>query len=75
MLGILAFCFEIFLSDNIKQVLPSLTAVSASSLIKSILSLRDPSISKVQSITFNFFEKNFLNFLNCELVSIGLSKT
>ena len=56
-------------------MLPSLTAVSASSLINSILSLRDFSMSKVQSITFTFFEKNFLNFLNCELVSIGLSKT
>ena len=66
---------EIFLSDNTKQVLPSLTAVSASSLIDSILSLSDFSISKVQSIIFIFFEKNFLNFLNCELVSIGLSKT
>ena len=64
-----------FLSDNIKQVLPSLTAVSASSLIFSILSLRDSSILKVQSIALTFFEKNFLNFLNCELVSMGLSKT
>ena len=64
-----------FLSDKIKQVLPSLTAVSASSLISSILSLRDPSKLKVQSIIFAFFEKNFLNFLNCEFVSIGLSKT
>ena len=75
MLGMLAFLFDIFLSDKTKQVLPCLTAVSASSLISSILSLRDFSISKVQSITFTFFVKNFLNFLNCELVSTGLSKT
>ena len=64
----LAFLFDIFLSDKTKQVLPCLTAVSVSSLIASILSLRDFSISKVQSITFTFFVKNFLNFLNCELV-------
>ena len=62
MLGILAFWLEIFLSDNTKKVLPSLTAVSASSLIDSILSLSDFSISKVQSIIFTFFEKNFLIF-------------
>ena len=36
---------------------------------------KDDEISKVQSITFVFFEKNFLNFLNCEFVKIGLSKT
>jgi hypothetical protein len=60
MLGMLAFRLEIFLSDNIRQVLPSLTAVSASSLIDSILSFRDFVISKVQSINFTFFEKNFL---------------
>ena len=28
-----------------------------------------------QSITLDFLEKNFLNFLNCEFVRIGLSKT
>ena len=71
----LAFLLEIFLSDNTKHVLPSLTEVSASSLIDSILSLREEEISNVQSISFIFFEKNFLNFLNCEFVSIGLSKT
>ena len=75
MLGILAFWLDIFLSDKIKQVLPSLTEVSASSLMASILSLRDKEISKVQSITFVFLEKNFLNFLSCEFVRIGLSKT
>ena len=32
-------------------------------------------MSKVQSITFIFFEKNFLNLLNWEFVSIGLSST
>ena len=74
-LGILAFWLVIFLSDKIKQVLPSLTDVSASSLISSILSLSDWDISNVQSITFVFFEKNFLNFLNWEFVKIGLSKT
>ena len=74
-LGILAFWLEIFLSERTKKVLPSLTAVSASSRINSILSLRDLSISKVQSIIFTFFEKNFLSFLNWELVKIGLSKT
>ena len=63
------------LSDKIKQVLPSLTEVSASSLIASILFFKDKEMSKVQSITFVFFEKNFLNFLNCEFVRIGLSKT
>ena len=71
----LAFLLEIFLSDNIKHVLPSLTEVSASSLIDSILSLREEEISNVQSISFVFFEKNFLNFLNWAFVSIGLSKT
>ena len=59
MLGMLAFLFDIFLSDKTKQVLPCLTAVSASSLIDSILSLRDFSISKVQSITFTFLKKIF----------------
>ena len=58
MLGMLAFRLEIFLSDNIKQVLPSLTAVSDSSRIASILSFKDDLISKVQSITFTFFKKN-----------------
>ena len=64
-----------FLSDKIRHVLPSLTDVSASSLIVSILSFNELVISKVQSIILIFFEKNFLNFLNCELVRIGLSKT
>ena len=38
MLGMLALLLEMFLSDKIKHVLPSLTDVSASSLIVSILS-------------------------------------
>ena len=71
----LAFLFEIFLSERIRQVLPSLTEVSASSLICSILSLSEEDMSKVQSISFVFFEKNFLNFLSCEFVRIGLSNT
>ena len=74
-LGILAFLFEIFLSERIRQVLPSLTDVSASSLISSILSLSEEDISNVQSIYFVFFEKNLLNFLSCEFVRIGLSST
>ena len=57
MLGMLAFLFDILLSDRTKQVLPCLTAVSASSLIDSILSLRDFSMLKVQSITLVFLEK------------------
>ena len=61
-LGILAFLLEIFLSESIKVVHPSLTAVSQSSLICSILSFKDEEISNVQSITLVFFEKNFLNF-------------
>ena len=71
----LALLLEIFLSDKIKQVLPSLTEISASSLIASILSFKDRLVSNVQSITLVFLEKNFLNFLNCEFVRIGLSKT
>ena len=71
----LAFLFEIFLSERIRQVLPSLTEVSASSLIFSILSLSEEEMSNVQSISFVFFEKNFLNFLSCEFVRIGLSNT
>ena len=45
------------------------------SWIKDNKVLKDKEISKVQSITFVFFAKNFLNFLNCEFVKIGLSKT
>ena len=37
----LAFWLEIFLSDKIREVLPSLTAVSASSRMISILSFKD----------------------------------
>ena len=75
MLGILAFLLEIFLSDKIRAVLPSLTAVSDSSRIASILSFNEDVISNVQSIIFIFFEKNFLNLLNWEFASIGLSST
>ena len=73
--GILALSFEIFLSDKIRAVLPSLTAVSHSSLIASILFFNENFISKVQSIILIFFAKTLLNFLNWELVKIGLSKT
>ena len=74
-LGMLAFLFEIFLSERMRHVLPSLTEVSASSLISAILSLSEDDISNVQSISFVFFEKNLLNFLSCEFVRIGLSST
>ena len=74
-LGILALLFEIFLSERTIHVLPSLTEVSASSRILSILSLSEEDISNVQSISFVFFEKNFLNFFSCEFVRMGLSKT
>jgi len=53
----LAFSFEIFLSDKIIAVLPSLTAISLSSLIASILSFKDNLVSKVQSIILIFFAK------------------
>ena len=56
MLGILAFLLEIFLSDKIRQVLPSLTAVSDSSRIFSILSFNEDLMSNVQSMIFTFFE-------------------
>ena len=61
---LVAFLLLISLSDKIKHVLPSLTEVSASSLIFSILSFKEEEISKVQSIVLVFFEKNFLNFLS-----------
>ena len=53
--GILAWVKLIFLSDNIKLLLPSRTAISASSLIFSILSFRDKLILKVQSSILIFF--------------------
>ena len=65
----------IFLSEKIKVVLPSLTAISASSLIFSIRFFKESFISNVQSKILTFFLKNDLNFLNCELVRTGLSKT
>ena len=71
-MGILALSAEIFLSDKIIVVLPSLTAVSHSSLIFSILSFKDELISNVQSIILIFFKKIFLNFLNWEFVKIHL---
>ena len=52
-----AVCFSIEHSSAV-------TAVSDSSRIASILSFNEDLISKVQSIIFTFFEKNFLNFLN-----------
>ena len=48
--GILAWDELIFLSDNIKLLLPSRTAISASSFIFSILSFSDELMLKVQSI-------------------------
>ena len=62
-LGMLAFLLVIDLSDKIKVELPSLTAVSHSSLIDSILSFKLEFISKVQSMILIFLEKILLNFL------------
>ena len=73
--GMLAFVEVIFLSDKIRVLLPSLTAISHSSLIFSILSFKEELISKVQSIIRIFLKNFFLNFFNWELVNMGLSKT
>ena len=54
----------IFLSDSIKLLLPSRTAISASSLIFSILSFSNELTSKVQSNILILFLNKFLNFLN-----------
>ena len=73
-LGMLAFWLDIFLSDKIKQVLPSLTEVSASSLMDSILSFRDKEISKVQSITFCLFRKKFFKLFKLRVCKNGCLK-
>ena len=61
-LGILAFLSEMFLSVKIRQVLPSLTEVSASSLISSILSLSEEEVSNVQSNSLVFFKRSRYKF-------------
>ena len=59
MVGMLAFKLDIFLSESIRVVEPSLTAVSHSLLISSILSFNAELILNVQSIILIFFEKIF----------------
>ena len=69
--GRAALVVLIFLSEKIKVVLPSLTAISASSLIFSIRFLRESFTSNVQSKILTFFLKNDLNdhlsVFNCEI--------
>ena len=55
MVGMLAFKLDIFLSESIRVVEPSLTAVSHSLLISSILSFNAELILNVQSIILIFF--------------------
>ena len=74
-IGTTALSFEIFLSERIRWFAPSLTAISASTLIFSILSFKLSLTLKVQSIILTFEENIDLNYYNCELVNIGLSKT
>ena len=74
MLGILALKVDIFLSDNIKVVLPSLTAVSHSTLICSILSFNEEQVQKY-NLFLLIFSKKFFKLFNCEFVRTGLSST
>ena len=65
--GMLALLEVIFLSDKIRVLLPSLTAISHSSLIFSILFLNEVSKSNVQSIILTFFWKKIFEFFKLRI--------